>query len=207
MLSMQPILVRLFAMDSFDFRERLARELEQRRHKNRRYSLRAFALLLGSDHSTVSQILRGKRRPPINLVRVWARKLGIADEEAGLYLAAENARNSAREGADHTRSNWVWEAIKLAADPVHREILRLLSEPGFRTDSRWIAQKVGLSVDQVNMAFDRLLRFRLIEAGPSGQWKDLLDLGRATELEFQNLAAAKMRERACEARLDLGSLE
>jgi transcriptional regulator with XRE-family HTH domain len=192
-------------MDAFDFRERLARELEQRRRKNRRYSLRAFAQLLGADHSTVSQVLRGKRRPPLNMLRVWARKLGVADEEAAIYLAAESARNAARSGLDQTRLNVVWDAIELAADPAHREILRLLREPGFRPNSRWIAQHSGLSLDQVNIAFDRLLRFGLIEAGASGQWKDLLDLGRATESEFQRLAVARLRQRAREASLDPGS--
>ena len=194
-------------MDAFDFRERLAREVEQRRQKNRRYSVRAFALLLGADHSTVSQVLRGRRRPPLNTVLRWARNLDMAEEEAAIYLAAESARSAARAGADQGRLNRVWDAIRLAADPAHLKILRLLRTPGFRTDSRWIARHAEVSVDQVNMAFDRLLRFGLIEAGPSGQWKDIQDLGLATELEFQSLVVARMRERAREAALDAGAWE
>jgi transcriptional regulator with XRE-family HTH domain len=190
-------------MDAFDFRERLACELRQRRLKNRRYSLRAFALLLSADHSTLSQVLRGSRRPPLNMLRRWASKLGIADEEATIYVAAEAARKAARADSDETGLHRVWEAIRLAAEPAHHEILRLMREPGFREDSRWIAHHGGLSVDQVNMAFDRLLRFHLIEVGPSGQWRDLLELGRATQTEFYRLAVAKVREKAAEAGLAL----
>jgi transcriptional regulator with XRE-family HTH domain len=190
-------------MDAFDFRERLAEELKRRRHKNRRYSMRAFALLLGADHSTVSQVLRGTRRPPLNLLRKWASKLGVHEEETAIYAAAEKARKAAGAGPGQTDVDRVWEAIRLAADPAHREILRLMREPGFREDSRWIAGQISLSVDEVNMAFDRLLRFRLIETGPSGQWRALFDLGQGSDAEFHKLVVARLREMAVEARLNL----
>jgi transcriptional regulator with XRE-family HTH domain len=44
------------------FRTVLQTERERRRAVNPRYSLRSFARDLSVDHSTLSQILRGKRR-------------------------------------------------------------------------------------------------------------------------------------------------
>ncbi|HEY6305853.1 MAG TPA: hypothetical protein VI488_05250 [Candidatus Angelobacter sp.] len=51
-------------MQSSPFRQRLEQEFKVRREKNARYSLRAFAAPLGTDHSTLSQILRAGRRVP-----------------------------------------------------------------------------------------------------------------------------------------------
>ena len=44
------------------FRERLQAELAQRCGRNARYSLRAFANFLETDHASLSQLLRGTRR-------------------------------------------------------------------------------------------------------------------------------------------------
>src|SRR6185295_10077963 len=72
------------------FRERLQQEFEARRQKNPRHSLRAFAAFLGTDHSTLSQILRGTRPAPAARIRVWGRKLGLSAEEAAVYIAAQH---------------------------------------------------------------------------------------------------------------------
>lgn len=48
-------------MDDICFRARLRQEFESRRRKNPRYSLRALAMFLNTDHSTLAQILRGAR--------------------------------------------------------------------------------------------------------------------------------------------------
>jgi len=76
-------------MSSFEFRDWLSQELEKRRRVNPRYSLRPFATLLGIDHSTISQVLRGKRRVPV-AVRRWDKRLGLTAEEVAAYVAIEH---------------------------------------------------------------------------------------------------------------------
>jgi hypothetical protein len=39
----------------------------------------------------------------------------------------------------------------------------------FRADCRWIAQQIGAEVDDVNMAFSRLLRLGLLEVRSAGR--------------------------------------
>ena len=70
-------------MEGLPFRARLEQELRDRHASNPRYSLRAFAAFLGTDHSTLSQILRGKRRAPAAQIRKWTKKLGLDGEEGG----------------------------------------------------------------------------------------------------------------------------
>jgi transcriptional regulator with XRE-family HTH domain len=189
-------------MQGSSFKERLDQEFSRRQARNPRYSLRGFARLLGTDHSTLSQILRGARRPPVSQIRTWAEKLGITREEAAIYVAAERIPHAARETQEGLRQ-WILQATCLVTDPTHREILRLTHEPEFQADSRWIAEQAGVGIDQVNMAFDRLLRMGLVEAGPSRKWRDVAGLGNLTCAEFRKLAIARVEEMAAAARVDL----
>ncbi len=58
------------------FREFLRRQLAQRCTDNPQYSLRAFAKSLRTDHSSLSQIMRGKRRLTTETIRALAKEFG-----------------------------------------------------------------------------------------------------------------------------------
>jgi transcriptional regulator with XRE-family HTH domain len=185
------------------FVARLQEEWETRRKKNPRYSLRAFASFLGTDHSTLSQILRGARRIPVARLRSWARKLGIDAAQAAVYVAAEHAPDARTVERQNQLRHWTAEALAVANEPAHWHIVRLSRTPEFRPDCRWIADQIGGSVDAVNMALSRLLRLRLLQVIASGEWKDLTGLRKLTEREFRKLALARVRQKAAEARLKL----
>src|SRR3954454_175020 len=72
------------------FRDRLQAEFDKRRTTNPRFSLRAFARLLDTEHATLSQILRGERPTPVGRMRVWGKRLGIEAEETAAYIATEH---------------------------------------------------------------------------------------------------------------------
>jgi hypothetical protein len=101
----------------------LQAEFTRRKESNPRYSLRAFARSVGLDHSTVSQLIRGKR--PIT-------------------------RKSVRSIAGSLR--WNGSAV-----------LKASGATAVRFDSRVIARRLGLSVDEVNIALTDLCLFRLIQ--------------------------------------------
>jgi transcriptional regulator with XRE-family HTH domain len=114
------------------FRAVLQAEFERRRATNPRYSLRAFAQFLGTDHATLSQVLRGKRRVTARSVRTLGRKLRLAAAVIAEHCSIEHE-------------------TALAA---------LVQQPGFRADSRWIAITAGIPLDEVNVTLQRLLRKR-----------------------------------------------
>ncbi len=178
------------------FRDVLEAEFAARRARNARYSLRAFARALGVDHSTLSQILRAARPAPARQIRAWAARLGYSKEEAAAYVVAEQALDMTSARRQRQIDNWTAEALSVTTEPAHWAILRLCRQPGFKTDSRWIAAKVGVSVDAVNLALSRLFRLGLLGAAEPGKWKDLSGLKRLTEREFRKLALARVRERA-----------
>jgi uncharacterized protein (TIGR02147 family) len=176
------------------FREKLRKEFEARRKKNPRYSLRALATFLGTDHSTLSQILRGTRKIPVTRIRSWAGKLGIGQEETAVYIAAEHTPDAGTAARQHQVRQWTAEAMSVVNEPAHWHILRLCRTPEFRPDCRWLAKEIGVSVDAVNLALSRLLRLRLLEVNEDGKWKDATGLPELTEKEFRKLALKRARK-------------
>jgi transcriptional regulator with XRE-family HTH domain len=185
------------------FAERLRQEFEGRKEKNMRYSLRAFATLLDVDHATLAQVFRGTRRVPIAKINAWARRLGLDREETQAYVAAAHAPDDATLARQQQLRHWSAEALPVVADRTHFEILRLLHLPGFRKDSRWIAQQAGASVDQVNIVLQRLLRLGLVSMQPGEAWSDLTELRALTEKAFRRVALARVRMMAAEQNVRL----
>lgn len=174
------------------FRERLIREFETRQAVNGRYSVRAFAALLETDHATLSQILRGKRSVPVERIAAWGRKLKLPPEEAAVYAAvARIADENARLKEEQLR-HWAAETLALLTQPIHREMLRLSRLKGFRADSRWIANEAGVSVDEVNIALSRLLRLGLLEVAAAGVWTDKTGLAEITPASFRKFVAERI---------------
>jgi len=180
----------------WEFRDRLVREFEQRQATNARYSLRAFATFLQTDHSTLSQILRGTRPIPTDRLRLWGKKLGLTREEISVYVAAQYVPSGQDRDRQEQLRHWTAEALAIVNDPCHCQIVQLTRKKGFRGDSRVLAKQLGVSVDRINIAVARLLRLRLLELGPAGRWKDLLGPGHRSESDFQKAALIRIRELA-----------
>jgi transcriptional regulator with XRE-family HTH domain len=118
-------------------------EFRRRSERNPRYSLRAFARDLGSDHSTLSQILRGRRSLSPRMVRQFGSRLRLTPATV----------------------------IEASAQQSAEAVLRLAQSPGFRVQSRWIATRTGLPIDTVNVALHRLLRQGDLVMESSNCWK------------------------------------
>lgn len=112
-----------------DMRALLDAELQRRRERNPRYSLRAFAHTLGTHHSTVSQILQSRRRLTPRSIRRLGARIGLTPAEIRAACVHEHCVS----------------------------IRRLLSDSRFRPDSRWIAIMTGIPLDDVNSALHWLL--------------------------------------------------
>lgn len=125
------------------FREILEVELARRKARNRRYSIRAFAQALDVDHSTLSQILRGKRRLTTRTIRRLGAALRLSQHEIDMHCAEEN---------------------DLA-------LLQIVGTDLFRANSRWLATVLGISIDSVNISLQRLLRLRVLRMTTPRAWE------------------------------------
>jgi len=126
-----------------NFRETLKAEFDLRRRGNSRYSLRAFARYLGTDHSTLSQILRSRRSLSPEKIRLFGARLRLSPTIIADACAQQDA-----------------EAI-----------LRLVRAPAFCTHSRWIATHTSIPLDAVNAALHRLLHRGNLVMKSANHWK------------------------------------
>jgi plasmid maintenance system antidote protein VapI len=86
------------------FRNLLVSEFDRRRTANPRYSLRSFARDLSIDHSTLSQIVRGRRRLTHRTVVALGRKLRLPAEALAEFCALENEAAVRRHCGKRTTS-------------------------------------------------------------------------------------------------------
>ena len=124
-------------------RDALQNEFDRRRANNPRYSLRAFARFIGTDHATLSQILRGTRRLTPAMIRRLGARLQMSPAGVETECAAAN------------------DALVLA----------VIDRVAFRPDSRWIATMTGLTIDEVNVSLQRLLYKRAMVMLAQNEWR------------------------------------
>ena len=155
-----------------NFRVLLQTQLARRCSGNARYSLRAFAVDLGVDHSTLSQLLRNRRPLTERTIRLIGRRLRLSDAVVEAFVAQERLASDESSTAFAQLRQLTGDAASIVTDPTHYSILELVRLRDFKQDSRWIARALGLSVDEVNLSLSRLLRLGLLEMGRTGRWTD-----------------------------------
>ncbi len=178
------------------FRDHLRGELAARCARNARYSLRAFANFLGTDHASLSQMLRGKRAITATTVRRLGARIGLDAVEIGAYLArleygdAATSEISATQLADDAAVViGKWHAFAIL------ELMRLAE---FRPDVRWIARVLGVDPDEINISLQHLIRLGFLRMAARDRWEDLTGGGVMREEEFTLLAIERIAKRSRE---------
>lgn len=152
------------------FRLFLQSELARRCTRNSQYSLRAFALHLDVDHSTLSQWLRGRRPMTARSIETIGQALRLPPSTIEKYV--DHARRESEDTGLPAPGVLTGETVSAIVDWYHFAILELTRLPEFRPDSRWIARVLDVSVDEVNVALQRLIRLDLLDMAAPDRWVD-----------------------------------
>jgi transcriptional regulator with XRE-family HTH domain len=113
------------------FRLFLQSELARRCARNAQYSLRAFALHLGVDHSTLSQWLRGRRPITTRSIETIGAKLNLSTDAVQQYIEHSGRDDGPAMPADILTG----DTISVIVDWYHFAILELTRLDEFRCDS------------------------------------------------------------------------
>jgi len=158
--------------------------------RNPRFSLRAFAKQLDIDHSTLSQVLNSRRKLSARTLQAVGKRLGLADETVRAYSRSTRKRSDSGNPPTRPRSyHFDLDTFQFLSVWYHYAILELIAVEEFKTDSRWIAKVLGIDVDDVNIAIQRLLRLGLLEMQARNRWVD-----KSGDAEFHSAA---LSEAAC----------
>jgi uncharacterized protein (TIGR02147 family) len=160
-------------MSRFDFRDLIIREFEQRKSRNARYSLRAYARDLGLQAPKLSQILKGACGLSVERGRDIAVKMNLSGEEKELFLVyleahfsrSALAKRRAQEKLDGSLSDLhlALEQFKIIADWHHFALLELIKLPGLAHTGDALGKRLGLTKKTVAAALERLLTLGLVQ--------------------------------------------
>lgn len=152
-------------------------EFKVRQQTNRSYSLRAFARDLDMSAPRLSQIMNRKQGLSVESAEKVAQKLKLTSEKkkwfchsvGELHSRSEKERKEFKKKITSYKeeakaySEIGLEYFKVISDWYHFAILELTYLQDFRNDPKWIAKMIGVSVDEVNDAIERLKKLNLLE--------------------------------------------
>ena len=178
------------------FRWFLQEELANRCARNPRYSLRAFAKYLTLDHSTLSQLLRGRRRFTGRTIDRIGKRLRLSSEMITQFIEGERSTPPSSRSTELRQLSR--DAAYSLAEWHHHAILELTRLASFKPDVRWISRVLDIPVDDVNVAITRLTRLRLLDLRSRTSWVDTAGdtEGKLDELPLRVIAALTERAAA-----------
>lgn len=139
-----------------NFRFWLQKQFTDRCKRNQRYSLRAFAKSLSLDASTVSQILSGKRIVSKKNMKIFCEKLLATPNDLKNFGLLKNGET------DEMYNQINLDTFSVISEWYHYAILELTYVSGFKSDAKWIAKKLSITVDEAKAAIERLKRVGLL---------------------------------------------
>jgi uncharacterized protein (TIGR02147 family) len=150
----------------------LRERLRAAKRRNPRFSLRSFAKQLAIDHSTLSQVLRNRRRLSARALEGVGKRMGLSDEAIRAYAQSHQKKKPTSPPQDLRGVHFDLDTFQTLSIWHHYAILELIQVEGFKTDSRWIAKTLGIAVEDVNIALQRLMRLGLLEMAGRDRWVD-----------------------------------
>lgn len=143
----------------------LKKELEQRKQKNPRYSLRSFAKNLGMSPAQLSQLISGKRKFSPDSLRQVSEHLRLSPEQATTLFSRTLLPVHIASPEEHSRKRLAEDEFRTIADWYHFAILCLAKIRGAKADPFWIADRLGITPTEARDALSRLVRLDIIEDG------------------------------------------
>jgi uncharacterized protein (TIGR02147 family) len=161
---------------------------QRKKQAKKAYSLRAFARDLGIDVSTVSRGLSGKSEISKSTVEKALGLNGLEDSESD---ALKNLLKefSQRDQLTFVQKPMTTEEYERVAGWKYHAVINLTACTEFRSDVAWIAQRLNLPTDEVEVIINALLEQGLVEA-VDGELRRVSD---KTHLQF-NYTTAKIRQ-------------
>ena len=199
--------------EHFQYRTFLKAQLSDRKKNNPRYSQRAFAKFLGVSPGQFNLVLQGKKRISQETAIKIASRLSLKDKEKDFLctlVQLESAKTpevkefiSKRLQEIHPRETFYLlelDAFKVISNWYHYAILEMTDLDYFKSDSKWIAKRLGISKEEAELALERLERLGLLHK-KNERWLKTNEFV-VTKSEMKNEALRKFHRQILEKALD-----
>lgn len=136
--------------------------------------MRSFAKYLGFSPAQLSQMMSGKRSITIKAASKISNRLGFSPFEKKKFMSSLiNDKSDIKIESTLKFKKMSEDQFSLIADWYHLAILSLTKVKNAKADPRWVARRLGISVEQAHQALLRLERMGLILIKP--QFKQVGD--------------------------------
>lgn len=156
-----------------DFRLYLQDELLKRCRNNSSYSLRSFARSIQINPSSLSRILRGQRAISETIKEKLGCRLGLSPVELTQFKTTPVKRDSNYTSVSNSTMDFnqlSLDVFSVISDWYHYAILELTYLHHFKSDPKWIARTLGITVSEVHVAKERLTRLGILKITKKGTW-------------------------------------
>ncbi len=159
-----------------DPRNWLISEFSNKRQINPAYSIRAFSRRLEIAPSALAEIIRGVRPLTVKAATKIVDRLNLDPIERKRFLETVKLTSQNKTKLLHKKDaptsidfhDIDADAFFVIADAYHYSILNLMNTINFRSDVRWIAKRLKLSVAEVRGGLERLCRVGIIKKNSDG---------------------------------------
>lgn len=170
-------------------REFLKQEYVRRRAQNPNFSLRSFAKWLKISPSQLSQMLSGKRKITLKILKKMSGKLSLSPiEKKQLLSLTYEGLDFLEEPVANKYLQLKEDQFRLIADWYHLAILSLTKVKGAKSDVRWISRRLGISMEDAEQALCRLQRLGILQLKP-----EFKQIGNAFEVS-SNISSEAIRK-------------
>ncbi|WP_413581211.1 TIGR02147 family protein [Bdellovibrio sp. HCB288] len=183
-----------------DFRFVLQESLAERCARNPNYSLRSFAKMLDVSPSALSAIINGKRPLTHKMKERLGLKLGL--EISDLQKLKSKPHGNSKKRNDSSQDIFhpiAADTFSIISEPHHYALMELMKTENFHWNTKWIAKRLQVTVSEINMAIERLLRVGLLDRNEDG---DLFDTTQGFSSDIREglstIAQRRFQERSLE---------
>ncbi|MCB0419906.1 MAG: TIGR02147 family protein, partial [Bdellovibrionales bacterium] len=148
----------------------------ERQRRNPRMTLGSFSRFIGMTPSRLHDVLSGRNGMSLTVAEKVADRLGF-DKERKIFFCylvesehgrSQLQRQMAKLRLEQYQLRKQYQKLNLDVFDVvskwhHFAILELTYLESFQSQSDWIAQKLGISINECELALDRLQRLRLLK--------------------------------------------
>jgi uncharacterized protein (TIGR02147 family) len=177
----------------------LQRKFSEMQASNPKYSLRAFSRKVGLNPGALSGILNGKRNVSSKLAVRIAEKLVLDPQERSELFSQFRVLGYKAELNGQTEEYRVLSAaqFKIVAEWEHFAVLSLMRTKSFRSDSDWIADRLGLTSARVRDVIQRLINTGMVELAVDGALKRASPKYRTTD-DIADLSLRRSHDQSLE---------
>jgi uncharacterized protein (TIGR02147 family) len=148
----------------------------ERTKANPSLSLRGLARLCGVSPGHLSRVINGEKQLSLDSAMKISSALSLSDTETNYFrdlvllettrserVKTEVLQRLGKNGNRYRPASLELEQFKIISDWHHFAILNLMNTVGFKSDDRWIAKRLALSLMEVKVALERLESLGFIE--------------------------------------------